>query len=272
MKKAKLFLYILAALGLMLNVVTLSFAQDNNLFEIAFASYGDAGFDIPTPEAPIIKIYQNGKVILRKGDNYFTGEINTKKLSELKLKLQNNPSLKQSRYFDTEEGDMIGLHGGVAFIRYLDAEQQIIIASSVLSKKGEWQRVTKLVEKYLPKKVELFYPETLEVNIHKNEGEECRSIGGNKPDEWLLGQKISLANNSRRDVVVKDAEVIRFLFKDMYDEGLLWFWWGFCENGVRYTLYTSKIPNWMYDEANLIAGFEAQRLQKSAGQKKQRGK
>jgi hypothetical protein len=260
MRNVKLRFCVLAVfgLGLVFTAASSCQAQDDNLFQYACAGDEMGVLFFPDPSPAIIKVYQNGTVILRQGDKFFAGKIETKELDKLKSKLQRQSFLKQSRFVETGDSDS---GRGLCFFRYLDAGQEIIVAAKGRPQSGEWQSIVKLVEKYLPKSAELFYPEKIEFNLSKitSSGDACGAESKNKPNEWPFSLKLPLASGPNR-VEVTDAEIIRYLFTDMYDNKLDW-WWGFCENGDYYGLHLSTVPGWRHDELNLRIGSAASDLQ-----------
>src|ERR1044072_2218020 len=140
----------LITIGLFLSTVDAA-TSNENLFEYAYASYGDGGLEIPMPHPPILKIYKDGLAIFQKGERYFIGRIESQKLQHLIDKLSATSFLKRTEFVEIKKGEMVGLHGGVVYLRYLDGDKQIVIATEVLPKSGSWAKVVKMVQGYLPR-------------------------------------------------------------------------------------------------------------------------
>lgn len=249
----------LITIGLFLSTVHAA-SSSENLFEYAYASYGDGGLEIPMPHPPILKVYKDGLAIFQKGEKYFIGRIESQKLRHLIDKLSTTSLLKRSEFVEIKKGDMVGLHGGVAYLRYLDRDKQIVIATEVLPESGGWAKVVRMVQGYLPRNAAPFYPESIRlriINTHFN----CVKGAENSPDIWPLTNNLRLGS-SEQVVEIEDAEIIRYLFQSMYSAGSLWFTWGYCEEGKHFRLELDHVSDWYNDESRLIVGWFARDLQK----------
>ena len=106
--------------------------RDNNLIEFGRGSYANMSVKAML-WPPFVKIYQDGRVIHGEGsedDRYFVSRLDPKQLDSLKKRLAEEKYLWRSRFIDMP-GDDINVHGGVSYIRYLDGDKEIVLATNV---------------------------------------------------------------------------------------------------------------------------------------------
>jgi hypothetical protein len=133
--------------------------EPENLIEYGYAPYGAFPWNFPGNPIFIFKVLQDGTVITRKDpENYYTAQLSPKDLKQLKERLAKERVLQTSHYVDVKKGTPMLLHGGVAFIRYMDEDSAIVLAANILPKSGEMKRIIDIVEKALPKKQSPYHP------------------------------------------------------------------------------------------------------------------
>jgi hypothetical protein len=233
--------------------------RDNSLIEYSYGSYGngDSGIGMPMLWPPLVKIYQDGKVIFYvKADNkFYAGQIEAKPFEQLKKKLKRQQFLQQSRFIEMK-GGFINEHGGVSYIRYLDGDGEIILSTEVHPRGGTWMKIINLIREYLPKKYSPYYPNEIQLDIWF----ESNKLSLSNSPAWPFSEKMRLAGtvNSSKPVpelsrlhseTVMDREVVRYLF-DRLEASFSFYVWEFGENGITYYLELSKVPGW-YNDDNL---------------------
>jgi hypothetical protein len=139
--------------------------RDNNLIEFSRGSYTNMS-QTAILWPPFVKIYQDGKVIHYEGDEdpqFYVSQLDPAQLDSLKKLLAAEKYLWRSRFIDMD-GDYINVHGGVSYIRYLDGDKEILIATEVKPHGGPWVKLTDAIWKYVPDDHEhIYYPDSIGV-------------------------------------------------------------------------------------------------------------
>ena len=212
--------------------------RDNNLIEFSRGSYPYMGLRaILWP--PFVKIYQDGKVIHYEGDDdprFFISQLDPQDLDSLKKLLAGEKYLWKSRFIDMP-GDDINVHGGVSYIRYLDGDKEILIATEVKPKTGPWVQLTDAIWEYVPEDHEhVYYPNIIGVEAW----EETSEFTNQNPPVWPFANQIQLSSKLK---TISNPEVIRYLF-DRLDGVFSMYAWDFKQNDKRYSIVFSSSPRW----------------------------
>jgi hypothetical protein len=220
--------------------------QGNGLIEYSYGSYGDFGasdIGIPMLWPPLVKIYQDGKIIfyVKADDKFYVGQIEAEQLERLKKKLKQQQFLRQSRFIEMK-GDFINIHGGVSYIRYLDGDNEVLLSTEASPRGGTWVKIIKLIREYLPVKYSLYYPE----KIGLQSWEDKDSVGQSAPPAWPFSKEVQL---SSKPETISNPEIIRYLFERL-EGSFSFFNWEFREEGKRYVMVLEKVPSW-YNDGNL---------------------
>ncbi len=125
--------------------------RDNNLIEFSRGSYGNMSRKAMLWR-PFVKIYQDGKIIHYEGDEdrrFYLSQLEPQQLESLKKRLAGEKYLWRSRFIEME-GDDINVQGGVSYIRYLDGNKEILLATDVKPRGGPWVQLTETIWEYVP--------------------------------------------------------------------------------------------------------------------------
>lgn len=212
--------------------------RDNNLIEFSRGSYGNMSTRAML-WPPVVKIYQDGKVIHYEGDEdrrFYVSQLDPQQLDSLKKFLAAEWYLKKSRFIEMP-GDMINVHGGVSYIRYLDGAKEIVLATEVKPKGGPWVRLTDAIWEYLPDDHEhVYYPASIGVQTSEDTSEYCDP---NAP-EWAFKNKIRLNPKLK---TISDPEIIQHLFDRL--RGIFSFYvWEFKQDDKRYSVFLVYSRGW----------------------------
>jgi hypothetical protein len=132
-------------------------------------------------------------------------------------------------------GDLINVHGGVSYIRYLDGDKEILLATEVKPKGGPWVQLTEVLWEYVPDDHEhVYYPDSIGVNVSRDD---CCD---QNPPVWPYSTQIHLHSKPK---TISNPEIIRYLFDRL--NGIFSFYvWEFKENNKRYSIYLDNVPGW----------------------------
>ena len=135
------------------------------------------------------------------------------------------------------EGDYINVHGGVSYIRYLDGDKEVLLATEVKPKGGPWVQLTEEIWEYVPDDHEhVYYPDSIGVSASVDDSEYTNQ----NPPAWPFSNQLALNSNLKR---ISDPAIIRYLFDRLH--GIFSFFvWDFKENGKRYSVYLVNVPGW----------------------------
>jgi hypothetical protein len=213
-------------------------AQDGNLIEYSYGGFA-GGFQSMGPMLlpPMLKIYQSGDMILLQDNSAWIGHIDIKLLNKLKKSLARNPILKTTKLFPNLKGGSPGYHGGMAYIRYLDGQAEIIIASLRLPSGGSWARLIEELYLYVPSTYTLFVPAQLTVLTYP---------GGSwqKPIEWPFSNTLPLSGRKEaEELLITDPKVIQFILSHL-NGGFSWIQVVVSEGSIITTLHVKAVPAW----------------------------
>ncbi|HET7840194.1 MAG TPA: hypothetical protein VFM21_01245, partial [Terriglobia bacterium] len=90
---------------------------------------------------PVLKVWQDGRVVFYKDKQFLSASLPPDKLEKLRSKLKAEKFLRSTRYIETKHGSLINIHGGVVYMRYLEGEQQVLLATEVFPRRGKWNKV-----------------------------------------------------------------------------------------------------------------------------------
>ena len=137
-------------------------------------------------------------------------------------------------------GEDINVHGGVSYIRYLDGEKEILLATEVKPQKGKWVELTDLLWSYIPEDhSQHYYPEVIGVDPWRHDSDSDYSDPD--PPVWPFGQQLPLTPKLK---TISNPEIIRYLFDRLH--GVFSFYvWDFKDNGKRYSVALLEVPGWL---------------------------
>jgi hypothetical protein len=222
-----------------------------NLFEFSVVSYGEGGGGFPFPNPPEIKIYESGRIVLREDGRYLEGSLSAKELVQLKKKLSANRLLASSHVDESATGKMLaGLHGGFAFVRYLDDDLQVLVVSRYVPDRGPMASLIRDVRAARPKQFQPLRPNGLTLVAFDSLTNACPS---NRI--WPFGERVRLGSLVGHPTEVHDPDIRRYLFPD----GITSLLFDVCDDGKTYSLYVARVTEW-YDGDQLGAAIDAQKL------------
>jgi len=212
--------------------------RDNNLIEFSRGSYPNMSTKAML-WPPFVKIYQDGKCVHYEGDEdgrFFVSRLEPQQLDSLKKWLAGEKYLWRSRFIDME-GDFINVHGGVSYIRYLDGDKEIVLATEVKPKKGPWVELTEAIWKYVPDDHEhIYYPESIGLQTWI----ETSEYSDQNPPAWPFSSQIPLHPKLK---TISNPEIIRYLFDRL--KGIFSFYaWDFKQEDTRYSMALISVPGW----------------------------
>ena len=218
--------------------------NDNNLIEFSRGSYPNMSIKASF-WPPFVKIYQDGKVIHFDSDptpRYFVSQLDPQQLNALKKRLAEENYLSKSRFIDLE-GDFINFHGGVSYIRYLDGDKEVLLATEVKPKGGPWVQLTEEIFEYVPDDHEhVYYPPSIGVQTFEDKLEPWEQ----KPGVWPFSSQLRL---NKKLTNISDPQIIHYLFDRLH--GIFSFWvWHFEDGKKLYSVFLLNVPGW-YEQDHL---------------------
>lgn len=234
------------------------------LIEYGIGQYSNGNSFEPFLEPPSIKIYQNGEIIFVKNDKYYFGILPPNKLTKLKNVLEKEFSVQKSKFYSSQKGKEIKKyrgdfeHGGVYYLHYLDPRHQEVLLSTDLITLGSFfGRIVPFLETHLPSNASLYYPQEVEVDVHKHF--EITSKTNPALPLWPFSEKIKLAACSSL-TKISDFQICQYLFSQQYEAPYLNFAWAFSENGTKYSMRLRKVPGW-FNDSDLKENLSEQKSQ-----------
>ena len=211
--------------------------RDNNLIEFSRGSYAwRTRTAMLWP--PLVKIYQDGKVIHFESNEkgFYVSRLDPQALDSLKKRLSSERYFHKSRFIEMD-GEDINVHGGVSYIRYLDGNKEILLATEVIPRKGPWVELTELVWSYVPEDhTQLYYPDAIGLQTWQDESD----YSDRDPPLWPFNKQLQLRLEPK---MISDPEIIRYLFDRL--KGIFSFYvWTFKDDGKRYSLALVDVPGW----------------------------
>jgi hypothetical protein len=237
LKTFRLSLCVLIVIGAASSSPVRAGLRDNNLIEISGGSYAwRTRTALLWP--PFVKIYQDGKVVHYHTDEnkFYVSHLDTQTLDTLKERLSSEHHLRRSRFIDME-GDDINVHGGLNYIRYLDGDKEILMATEVHPRKGPWIKLTGLIWSYVTEgHEERYYPDTIGLQTWEDDSD----VTDPDPPWWPFSKQLQLR---LKPETISDPEIIRYLFDRL--KGIFSFYaWDFKDDGKRYSMALVNVPGW----------------------------
>lgn len=211
--------------------------RDNNLIEISGGSYGNMSVKaLLWP--PFVKIYQDGKVVHYDNEEkkFYFSHLDPQALDSLKKQLSSELYLRKSRFIDMD-GDMINVHGGLSYIRYLDGDKEVLLATEVRPRGGPWVQLTDLIWTYVPDDhTQLYYPDAIGLQTWEDDSE----VSDPDPPLWPFSKQLPL---SLKPKTISNPEIIRYLFDRLH--GIFSFFvWDFKDGDKKYSMALVEVPGW----------------------------
>jgi hypothetical protein len=218
---------------------------DGNLIEYSFGGFAEGDVMLmPMLLPPVVKIYADGRVVFRDDPGFLQGQLPPERLERLKRRLSGNALLKATRLVPVKKGGAAGFHGGMAYIRYRDGADEVVIGALCLPHSGPWARLVREIRSFIPTAYWRFVPAAASVSVH---------TGGTwgEPTPWPFSAKLPLSKLAQAEtaIPVDDRSVIAFLFGH-FDSGFSWLDMRALEGGKGYSIKLDSVPGW-YEPSDL---------------------
>lgn len=229
------------AFAVALSCAAFAFASDDgNLIEYGRGGFGDGGIGPPMLYPPEVKIYRDGRIVFGDEKGIWTGRVDPKRLARLERDLEREPLLRESQHLKVTNGRLISMHGGVAYIRYLDGSQEKLVAVTLHPKRGPYVNLLRRIREEIPSAYQSFRPAS--ISFHVYPGSSWR-----EPVEWPF-KDITLAGHASADSInVTDPRAIALVIDHSFG-GFSWLQTNVRENGIAYELMLEKVPGWFEPE------------------------
>jgi len=225
--------------------------QDGNLIEYGMGGFADGGRGPPMLSPPEVKIYSDGRIVFAtKEEGYWQGTIDPKRLERLKRDLSKNDLLENSQLLRVRNGGLISMHGGMVYIRYRDADEEVVVAALSHPRRGPYVRLLDRIREEIPETYSRFRPTRITFQLFR----------GNSwvaPVEWPFSAATPL--HDRKDsITLTDPAAVAFVVDHSFG-GFSWMQTNVRENGVDYEIIVESAPDW-YDPDILGLTLEDLRL------------
>lgn len=241
-----------------------------NLIEYSTGSFGCEGGSLPMMYPPMVKIYNDGTIVFFRDDAYWIGQLKENRLLHLKKKLSEMRLLACDRFLPVKDGySPHWFGGGIAYIRYLDGDEEKIIACNRIPKKGNWGKIIRMIYDSIPNYARLFVPPKIVVSLSRSD----YMLEGDPPPnvpEWPFKDKQSIATGAWfEEREVNDHGIIAYLFNPPA-VGFSFLSWSFKQDGHVYSIFLRDVPGW-FDETALSIQLETMQLAYDELRKKNNG-
>jgi hypothetical protein len=228
-----------------------------NLIEYGMGEFSDCGLmSPPSLWPPIISIREDGRTVLYREDHFIIGKHDDLEIAKIRKRLSKNKLLKKSQLIPLRRGKMLGIGGGIVYIRYKDNDEEIIVCTTIYPNGGSFKRLIDEILGFVPKITTRFYP--TEMNFWVDKGADvCEDQIHHDVPPWPFGKKTSLAllatisNRSDKWIAsISDEQMIRYFFDNLAPSWAC-FSWDFCEDGKRYYLTYRGSSNWAFEQSRM---------------------
>jgi len=225
-------------------------AQDGNLIEYGMGGFADGGHGPPMLYPPEVKIYAGGRIVFADKEGYWQGIIEPKRLEKLKRDLTNNALLKKSQILPVRNGGLISLHGGMAYIRYRDADDEVVVAVLSHPKRGPYPRLLDRIREEIPSTFSRFRPDEITFRLYPGSTWQ-------QPVAWPFSATIPL-HDKPDSITINDPPAIAFVIDHAFG-GFSWLQTNVQENGKDFEIILESSPGW-YEPQILGATLDNLRL------------
>jgi hypothetical protein len=209
--------------------------QDGNLIEYGMGGFGDGGHGPPMLFPPAVKIYADGRIVYGDNEGYWQGTIEQKRLERLRRDLARNDLLKQSQLLKVSNGGLISMHGGMAYIRYRDGDDEVVVAVLSHPHRGPYPRLLSRIREEIPGTYSRFRPKGITFRLYP----------GNtwvEPVDWPFTATIPLQGRSE-SISTTDPAAIAFVIDHGFG-GFSWMQTNVRENGTNYEIILESVRDW----------------------------
>jgi len=204
--------------------------QDGNLIEYGTGGFGDGGHGPPMLYPPEVKIYSDGRIVFATKEAYWQGTVDPKRLARLKSDLAKNDLLRESQLLRVTNGGLISMHGGMAYIRYRDADDEVVVTALSHPHRGPYVRLLNRIREEIPDTYSRFRPK--EITFHLYRGNAWAT-----PVDWPF--TIALDEST----TMTDPAAIAFIFDHAFG-GFSWMQANVRVKGVDYEIILRSALGW----------------------------
>jgi len=213
--------------------------QDGNLIEYGMGGFADGGHGPPMLYPPEVKVYNDGRIVFGTQEGYWQGTIKPQRLERLKRDLAKNDLLKKSQLLPVKNGGSISMHGGVAYIRYRDADDEIIAAVLSHPRRGPYVRLLARIREEIPETYSRFRPKEITFRLYPGSTWVA-------PVEWPFSATTPLHDHSDL-ITITDPAATAFVIDHSFG-GFSWTQTNVRENGTDYEIIFESAPGWYEQE------------------------
>ena len=224
--------------------------EDENLIEYGMGGFADGAIGPPMLYPPEVKIYADGRIVFAEKDGYWQGRIEPKRLERLQRDLANNALLKKSQLLRVTNGSPISLHGGMAYVRYRDGDDEVVVAVPSHPRRGPYPRLLDRIRQEIPATRSRFRPSEITFTLYKG-------AAWVEPVPWPFSAATPLCD-TKDPITIRDPAAIAFVIDRSFG-GFSWMQTNVTDNGVAYSIILRSAPGW-YDPDALAFELEELRL------------
>lgn len=222
--------------------------EDGNLVEYSYGGFAEGDLiSGPMLFPPIVKIYQDGRIVFIDDRGIWHGQVHESPLKKLTSYLASNSLLHETRLIPVKKGVSPGFHGGMAYIRYLDGEKEVIIGALRIPTSGPWDRLLKEIRACIPSSYSSFQPASVSVSV-------WRGSTWDTPVQWPFISTIPLAPEAdevARYLLVEDPKAIFFILQHARG-GFSWLQCAVADARETYSIHIESVPGW-YEPSGIEA-------------------
>lgn len=224
-------------------------SQDANLIEYGMGGFADGGHGLML-YPPEVKIYDDGRIVFGHKEGIWIGTIEPRRLERLKKELAANPLLSKTQILPVRNGGLISMHGGMAYIRYRDGDDERIVAVLSHPRRGPYAKMLNRIRGEIPSTYSRFRPKEISFTLYP-------AGAWVQPVPWPFSATIPL-HNTKGSIHVTDPAAIAFVIDHSFG-GFSWLQTNVIDQGVNYEIILESAPGW-YDPQVLAPTLEMLRL------------
>jgi hypothetical protein len=224
-------------------------SRDGNLIEYGMGGFADGGWGPPMLFPPEVKIYRDGRIVFAQKEGVWEGRLEPKRLQRLERELAKNTLLQKSQLLPVRNGGLISMHGGIAYIRYRDGEDEVIVAVLSHPHRGPYVRLLNTIRDEIPSTYRRFRPEELSFRLYPGSSWQT-------PVRWPFSATLPLREGV--PITTTDREAVAFILDRAFG-GFSWLQTNVTEAGCDYEIIVESVPDW-YEPGVLAMTLEMLRL------------
>jgi hypothetical protein len=209
--------------------------QDGNLIEYGMGGFADGGHGPPMLYPPEVKIYADGRIVFADKEGYWQGTLEPKRLERLRNDLARNELLKESQLLKVRNGGLISMHGGMAYIRYRNGDDEVLVAVLSHPHRGPYPTLLNRIRQEIPDAYSRFRPNEIAFRVYPGST-------WVEPVDWPFAATIPLQGRSQ-SIIVTDRAAIAFVIDHGFG-GFSWLQTNVRENGKTWEIILESARGW----------------------------